>query len=511
MDVSVILICQGNEPYLFDTINSILSQDYTNFEVLIYHEYELQIAIEKNADVHTFNTYDMENLGEIRKRAISSSKGHYLYFIRPNDLLSDKHAISEMYGRCKNCEMDVLAEAIVPLENGIYYFYYQLDDSINRLTLYNAALNFREYNFLRTLEGKYFKREILERLTENELMDSLQSTLMHIYQDGYQVYFILKSYYIWRVWENVGLPEIDWTKRFIFSNIDEIGKNMGYSVPNYLQEQRIEVAICVDEKQSDYVQTLIYSLDKNATRPVDLYIVYRQVKSHFIENILKLSEKLRHVQIIFKQLPVAMFDILKNIPAKKGSLPVTACFRLLLAEILNDIDRVIYLDTDMLVLQDLGRLWETDLGMNLIAACRDHTVNPNKLNEKDWAISLLGMTYYKDYINSGMLLMNLKMMRKYNVSIYLLNFAMENGNFLHLLDQDIINLFFHNHISILDEKYNYAIPMFDKDFLELEDITVLHFLGSRKPWLQNLNYSENERAAFELYKEYQEKLEKLID
>ena len=53
--------------------------------------------------------------------------------------------------------------------------------------------------------------------------------------------------------------------------------------------------------------------------------------------------------------------------------------------------------------------------------------------------------------------------------------------------------------------------MFDKDFLELEDITVLHFLGSRKPWLQNINYSENERAAFELYKEYQEKVEKLID
>lgn len=71
--------------------------------------------------------------------------------------------------------------------------------------------------------------------------------------------------------------------------------------------------------------------------------------------------------------------------------------------------------------------------------------------------------------------------------------------------------FFHTRICILDEKYNYAIPMFDKDFLELEDITVLHFLGSRKPWLQNLNYSENERAAFKLYKEYQEKLEKLID
>ena len=83
-----------------------------------------------------------------------------------------------------------------------------------------------------------------------------------------------------------------------------------------------------------------------------------------------------------------------------------ASLRLLLPELLPELDKILYLDCDIIVRQDLTRLWnETDLGDNYLAAVYEAAIEGQAERFR-----ALGCDPVK-YFNSGFLLMNLKQMR----------------------------------------------------------------------------------------------------
>ena len=62
---------------------------------------------------------------------------------------------------------------------------------------------------------------------------------------------------------------------------------------------------------------------------------------------------------------------------KNNGLPVTSCYRFILADLLPSLDRIIYLDVDTLVLRDLTELWRTDLEGKFIGVVKDALINLN--------------------------------------------------------------------------------------------------------------------------------------
>ncbi len=179
-------------------------------------------------------------------------------------------------------------------------------------------------------------------------------------------------------------------------------------------------------------------------------------------------------------------------------------YRLLAFKFLpKDLDRILYLDPDILVLNSVDALYEMDLEDYLFAAASHEKISIKEINQ----IRLL--PYELDtYYNSGVLLMNLKAHRKVIKEDDIFKFVEENKKKLILPDQDILNALYSKYIKKLDETiYNYDARFYNyyklisNDQLDMDYVinhtVFLHFCGKKKPWKQN--YSGRFHA---LYKHY---------
>ena len=166
-------------------------------------------------------------------------------------------------------------------------------------------------------------------------------------------------------------------------------------------------------------------------------------------------------------------------------------YRLLAAQMLpHDMERILYLDPDMLVIGRLRPLYDTQMGDDLYAACIhrglvDLSTPVNKIR--------LATFETEGYFNSGMLLMNLPRIRQCVLPQVIFDYVRDNRNLLVLPDQDVLNGLYGQHILALDEQlYNYDVRKYreynllssgtnDKTWV-MENTVILHFCGKRKPW-----------------------------
>ena len=164
-----------------------------------------------------------------------------------------------------------------------------------------------------------------------------------------------------------------------------------------------------------------------------------------------------------------------------------ASFRLLLPEILPEYDRIVYIDCDVIVRQDVGRLFaETDLSDNWLAVVFEAPIE--RQAERFRALGCDPQRYF----NSGFLLMNLAQMRKENVSERLLEAC--RVPYLEFPDQDALNQVCQGRVLPLSPVYNsirtFFIPKYKPDFIrqyskelwdEVQRGGTIHYTGG-KPW-----------------------------
>jgi lipopolysaccharide biosynthesis glycosyltransferase len=164
-------------------------------------------------------------------------------------------------------------------------------------------------------------------------------------------------------------------------------------------------------------------------------------------------------------------------------------YRFFLTELLPDIERVLYLDADTIVLDSVRPLWETDLDGCHVAAVtnvfqEDHIPLPARLGLEP-----------RDYFNSGVLLMNLDLMRRDGSTAALCEYARANSERLVWPDQDVLNAVLGPTRRRLAPRWNcmtsvlrfpWAAYVFGAD--ELEEArrrpAIRHFEGPsvNKPW-----------------------------
>lgn len=165
-------------------------------------------------------------------------------------------------------------------------------------------------------------------------------------------------------------------------------------------------------------------------------------------------------------------------------------YRLMAPSILPDsIDKILYLDGDMIVNGDILDLWNTDVSGYAFAGV------------EDWAY-ILSENYtrlqYDDkygYYNAGVTLYNLDYWRANNVTDQLFNYINQNVDRIMWLDQDAVNGFLHKHRQILPIKYNFQVfffmrnswSLYSNDFKQdvlrtAENPVIIHYNGHIKPW-----------------------------
>ncbi|MCC8067516.1 MAG: glycosyltransferase family 8 protein [Clostridiales bacterium] len=168
---------------------------------------------------------------------------------------------------------------------------------------------------------------------------------------------------------------------------------------------------------------------------------------------------------------------------------LTIYYRLFIADRFPEYDKGIYLDSDIVVPGDISELYQIELGENLIGACTDRSI-VSVPELVDYVENAVG-TPIDRYINSGILLMNLKKMRQTDFC----------GHFLRLLhtfhfdciapDQDYINAMCSGKIVYLDETWDAMPPEGGAGVLELEKPNLIHYNLFQKPWCyDNIPYEE---------------------
>ena len=162
-------------------------------------------------------------------------------------------------------------------------------------------------------------------------------------------------------------------------------------------------------------------------------------------------------------------------------------------KILVNYDKILYLDTDIIVQKDLTELYETDL---------QDTYAGVVLDIGELFYDLTERTKVDRYFNAGMILYNAKKYRNENLTKKLIEIYNNNFKELILMDQDALNIVFNNNITVLSPLYNYQQSIseyWEKEVLEyyslstkikINDIHIIHYTRM-KPWIYKCVYLRN--------------------
>lgn len=165
---------------------------------------------------------------------------------------------------------------------------------------------------------------------------------------------------------------------------------------------------------------------------------------------------------------------------------LTIYFRLFIASMFSEYDKAIYIDSDIILEEDIAELFSIDIGDNFIGACRDASIDGIEPFQS-YVEQVVGVDR-NDYVNSGVLLMNLKKLRDADFDKHFL-FLLNTYHFDSVApDQDYLNAICKGSIYYLSPKWN-AMPNEQKP--KIEGAKLIHYNLFSKPWCYDgLQYGE---------------------
>lgn len=247
----------------------------------------------------------------------------------------------------------------------------------------------------------------------------------------------------------------------------------------------MELLVTVDKNYIPPLQVMLTSLHmNNPGEDVELYLLHSKLQEKELEPLEKQCGRLG-----YKFFPVKIEDSWFSQAPVTKQYPREMYYRLLAPCFLpQKLHRILYLDPDILVINSLRPLWETDMKGRLFAAAA-HTGKTNLANNINQV--RLGTTH--KYFNSGVLLINLDQGRKEILPEEIFQYAGEHAKELLLPDQDILNAVFGSRTLELDDYLwnydarNYSTYLLrsggvcDMDWV-MGNTGILHFCGKTKPW-----------------------------
>lgn len=189
-------------------------------------------------------------------------------------------------------------------------------------------------------------------------------------------------------------------------------------------------------------------------------------------------------------------DDFKNCPLLKDynkdfkhfHVPMSAYFRFKMASVFPKLDKILYLDCDLIVASRLKELYESDLTDKYAAMVLD-VENENEAERLNIPV----------YCNAGVMLINLAKWREDSIEEKLFEYAEKNKETILWQDQDVLNVVLKGKIKILPRKWNFQFFQYDPSryeglFEKYYEYNILHFAGKYKPW--------NNETIHPLFNEY---------
>jgi len=258
-----------------------------------------------------------------------------------------------------------------------------------------------------------------------------------------------------------------------------------------MKEQETISIVCVcDNHYAILLAALLKSIEANhkTKEKIDVFVVEDGFTG---KNKNKVSNSVKSDLVSIIWLP--MKDCLPEgakVPVDKSSLPLNIYTRLYIPQFIpKGIKKVIFLDVDMIVLEDISVLWHTDLGDNIVGAVQDQFI---QIVSKWGGVSNyaeLGIDADNKYFNAGLMVIDIDKWNEADITNKVINCIFENSALAQFQDQYGLN-------AVLAKVWFHLDPLWNRfAYSEEKRPFLIHFTG-RKPIYKTYEFSEDYKAIF---------------
>ena len=232
----------------------------------------------------------------------------------------------------------------------------------------------------------------------------------------------------------------------------------------------IHLCTAADKNYKLPLMTLLNSIYKNSlSHPCIMHVLCTGLSKRYQR---KLQNKYKGTQLFIDFVDVSNYNF--DVYELNMQYWTRAIFyRIMIPEIFKDIERVLYIDGDTLILQDLHDLYNTKF--------EDSCCLAMVVDRFSWKHQMFRLKT-SNYFNSGVILFDIKKCRDYDFSYKCIKWLQDNPRKPLYPDQDAINVVCNNKIMRLNNLYNKMVVPAYPEQLDKKPF-IIHFLSAVKPWM----------------------------
>ena len=249
----------------------------------------------------------------------------------------------------------------------------------------------------------------------------------------------------------------------------------------------IPVAFSTNDNYAPYLDVAMRSLIDHAGSDNDyaVYILYTHLSARNIRRIEALRKGNIHIEFIDVTEELRELDY-----SPDGHVSVETVYRMVIPDVLPQYEKIIYLDCDLIVLQDIAQLYAQDIGDSILGATREIAF--------DWLVEHARNTLKiepSDVFNAGVLIINSRKFKEQIIKRKCFD-LLAGDTYFRVWDQDVLNIVCRNSVRFIDRRWNCgwgnaALNARSNSFAgsrtldEIEaDACIIHYHTYLKPWFR---------------------------
>ena len=239
-------------------------------------------------------------------------------------------------------------------------------------------------------------------------------------------------------------------------------------------KKKIPVFFTVDDNYITYMSITLKGIVDHSKKNnrYDIYVVHTGLSRESRQKIIKVAKK-DNIFIHFYNVSAKLQELQLRLDVR-DYYSISTYYRLFLPGLFPLINKAIYVDSDIVIREDIANLYSVDIGDNLLGAVPDGSVQIYD-EFKAYVREIIGVEPEK-YFNAGVLLMNFKGLRSFKFEKKAIS-LLSRVTFKVAQDQDVLNYLCKDKVHYLDHKWN-VMPLGDR----VPNPSLVHYNLILKPW-----------------------------
>lgn len=255
----------------------------------------------------------------------------------------------------------------------------------------------------------------------------------------------------------------------------------------------INIVCATDDNYAPYCGVMLTSVfENNKGRELNAYVLIDKPLSEVNQKKLGWLTQSYQAKINYCLVDNQVFSKfpLRGFGAERGQWSMVTYYRLFAEELLpKDVEKVLYLDCDIIVDGSLGELFDAVWNDVAVGVVTDMSYNQKEFYER------LQYEEEKGYFNAGVVFINLDYWREHGIGQQCMDYLENHYDRIWNNDQDVLNVVLRDKKLTLPVRYNFQVqflmsyfyptysPQLQEDIKETTQPIIIHYAAELKPWM----------------------------